>query len=192
VIRNLAAEVQQFSSNVFLIGGDRPVLVDAGTKSDVVDAVESSTVDPAALVITHTHPDHIDNAQAVCSAFGIDAWGLDPAHPAIDHRIGDEELITLGDHEYRTLHTPGHKTDHLCFYACDPGILFASDLLFENGAFGRTDLAEGDRQTLIESLDRVQLVIGESLAQLYPGHGPSVDQAPADHVAMATEAARHR
>jgi len=32
------------------------------------------------------------------------------------------------------LHTPGHKDDHLCFYASDPEDLFAGDLVFANGS----------------------------------------------------------
>ena len=40
-------------------------------------------------------------------------------------------------------------------------MLFAGDLVFANGSFGRTDLAEGDRETLIESIEYVREVVDE-------------------------------
>lgn len=192
MINNLAADARAFSSNVFLVEGDREVLVDAGANFDVVAALEDHDADPDALVITHTHSDHVENAAAVRSAFEIDSWGFDPTHPAVTHGIEDERTIQVGDHDYRALHTPGHKNDHLCFYAADPGILFAGDLIFQNGAFGRTDLREGDRTALIESIDRVREVVSESLTELHAGHGPSVEQDPVEHVEMAARAARQR
>lgn len=192
MIRNLASGVQAFSSNAFLVEGDREVLVDAGANFDVVAAIEDHDADPDAVVVTHTHSDHVSNVAAVRSAFEIDSWGFDPTHPAVTHEIEDEETVQIGDHGYRALHTPGHKNDHLCFYAADPGVLFAGDLIFQNGAFGRTDLAEGDRATLLESIDRIRAVVSGSLTELHAGHGPSVRQNPAEHVEMAARAARQR
>ena len=96
----------------------------------------------------------------------------------------------MGDHDYIALHTPGHKNDHLCFYAEDPGILFAGDLIFQNGGFGRTDLPEGDRETIIRSLDRVKEAVSGNLQELHCGHGPSVVTDPFTDVELASNAAR--
>jgi len=139
MISNLAQGVRAFTSNVFLVEGERDVLVDAGANFDVVSTVEErGGID--ALVMTHTHRDHVGNLPDVVDAFDVDVWGYDTDQPGIDHAIGDEETVQLGDHEYVAYHTPGHKDDHLCFYADDPGVLFAGDLVFQNGSFGRTDL----------------------------------------------------
>lgn len=192
MIHNLAAQTRAFSSNVFLVEGERDVLVDAGANFDVVDAIRDRQTTPEALVLTHTHPDHVGNVESIRESFEIDVWGFDATHPAVDHAIDDDEFVELGDHDYRALHTPGHKNDHLCFYAADPGILFAGDLIFQNGSFGRTDLPEGDRATLIESIDRVRAVVDDSLAELHAGHGPSVLQNPIEHVELAAKAARQR
>ena len=190
MIDNLAQGVQAFTSNVYLVGGERTVVVDPGANFDVVDRIRDRVGDLDAVVLTHTHRDHVGNLEAVKRAFDVDAWGYDPSIEGVDHAIEDEERIQLGDHEYVALHTPGHKDDHLCFYSADAGVLFAGDLVFQNGSFGRTDLAEGDRDTLIESIDRVLERISPDLAELHTGHGPSVTNQPYDHVELAAQMAR--
>ncbi|PSP48583.1 flavoprotein, partial [Halobacteriales archaeon QH_7_69_31] len=142
-VRNVAAGVRQMTSNAFLVEGDRPVLVDAGQGFDAVARIEDATGELDAVVLTHTHPDHIGNVEPVVEAFDVDVQGFDAHHALIDHAIDDGDTVRLGDDDFEALHTPGHKDDHLCLYARDPGVLFAGDLVFANGGFGRTDLAEG-------------------------------------------------
>ncbi|APX00065.1 flavoprotein [Halobiforma lacisalsi AJ5] len=190
MIDNLAQGVQAFTSNVFLVDGDRTVLIDAGANFDVVDAVRSRVDGLDALLLTHTHRDHVGNLEDVKSAFDVDAWGYDPSIEGVDREIADEDRVAIGNHEYLALHTPGHKDDHLCFYSAEAGVLFAGDLVFQNGSFGRTDLPEGDRGTLIESLDRVLEIVDEDLSELHTGHGPSVTTEPYDHVELAARMAR--
>ncbi|MFW6017444.1 MAG: MBL fold metallo-hydrolase [Halapricum sp.] len=190
MITNLAAGEQVFTSNVFLVTGERTVLVDAGNDFDVCGAARDHVDALDALVLTHTHPDHVGNLDRVTEAFDVEVWGYDPEQPGVDHAIGDGETIQFGDDAYTALHTPGHKDDHLCFFAPGPGILFAGDLIFANGGFGRTDLAEGDRQLLIESIERVRGTTDETLTALHCGHGPSVERDPYEHVELAAQAAR--
>ncbi|WP_255190697.1 MBL fold metallo-hydrolase [Natronobeatus ordinarius] len=190
MIANLAQGVHTFTSNAFLVHGERTVLVDTGANFDVVAPLEDRVERLDAVVLTHTHPDHVGNVPAVKDAFDIDVWGYDPAQASVDHAIEDEATVELGDYEYVALHTPGHKDDHLCFYAAEPEILFAGDLIFQNGGFGRTDLPEGDRATLIESIDRVRGRVDSELRELHTGHGPSVTNEPYDHVELAARMAR--
>jgi glyoxylase-like metal-dependent hydrolase (beta-lactamase superfamily II) len=190
MITNLARDVRAFTSNAFLVEGERTVLVDAGSNFDAVGKIEARAGDLDAVVLTHTHPDHVGNLDAVKDAFDVDAWGFDVEQSGVDRSIADGATVRLGDHEYVALHTPGHKDDHLCFYAAEPGVLFAGDLVFQNGGFGRTDLPEGDRETLIASVDRVTETVASNLQELHSGHGPSVVTDPFGDVELASKAAR--
>lgn len=190
MFRNLAAGVQTFTSNVFLVEGERTVLVDTGANFDVVSRLDTHVSDLDAVVLTHTHPDHVGNTRAVTEAYGIESWGFDDDQEVVDRLIADGGSVQLGDHEYLALHTPGHKDDHLCFYAADPGVLFAGDLIFQNGGFGRTDLEEGDRDALLASIERVASRVDGHLDTMHCGHGPSVKTDPYAHVQMALRAAR--
>ena len=190
MIRNLARGAQAFTSNAFLVTGDRTVLVDAGANFDAVAAVRDRVDGLDALVLTHTHSDHVGNADAIRAAFDAESWGFDPSHPAVDEAVADGETVRLGDHDYTAHHTPGHKDDHLCFHSSGAGTLFAGDLVFQNGSFGRTDLEEGDRETLIASIDRVLEAVDEDLREMHTGHGPSVTDRPYDDIELAAKAAR--
>jgi len=190
MITNLASGQRVFTSNTFLVEGERTVVVDAGNEFDVVTEIRQHVPDVDALVLTHTHRDHVGNLDAITEAFGVDVWGFDPDFEGVDRTITDDERVQLGDAEYRALHTPGHKDDHLCFYAPEEGILFAGDLVFANGGFGRTDLAEGDRTVLIESIERLLDTVDSDLAAMHTGHGPSVTTNPYHDVELAAHAAR--
>ncbi|MGM0591707.1 MAG: MBL fold metallo-hydrolase [Halobacteriota archaeon] len=190
MIHNVAAGVQAFTSNAFLVTGEQTALVDTGANFDVVSRIRDHVDEVDVVVITHTHPDHVGNVDAVREAFDVETWGYDTDQPAVDNELGDEQSIQLGDHFYTAYHTPGHKNDHLCLYAGDSKVLFAGDLVFQNGAFGRTDLEEGDRERLVESIDRLLTVVDDELREMHVGHGPSVTENPYGHVELASRTAR--
>lgn len=190
MIQNLAARQAGFTSNTFLVTGERTVLVDVGNQFDVVGETEEYADNVDAVVLTHTHPDHVGNLDTVVETFDVDVWGFDPAQPGVDHEIEDGEPVQLGDDTYEALHTPGHKNDHICLYSQASDILFAGDLVFANGGFGRTDLDEGNRQQLIESIQCVLNAIDESLTELHTGHGPSVTTNPYQDAELALQAAK--
>jgi hydroxyacylglutathione hydrolase len=189
VIENVARGQQVFTSNAFLVTGERTVLVDAGSEFDAAAEVRDRDAALDAVVLTHTHPDHIGNTDALVDAFDCDVWGFDPDHDLVDHGVADGDTLELGDHSYEALHTPGHKDDHLCLYAAGPEVLFAGDLVFANGSFGRTDLPEGDRDVLIDSIESLRDAVSPELAEMHTGHGPSVTDDPYDHVEAALRAA---
>jgi len=190
MIHNLARNVESFTSNAFLVTGERNALVDVGNEFDVCGAVSDHAETVDAVVLTHTHYDHVENLPAVVEAFDVDVWGYDTTQDGIDHSLDDGDTAQLGDHEYTALHTPGHKNDHLCLFSPTASVLFAGDLVFANGSFGRTDLEEGDRDRLVESIDRVLDTVPEGLAAMHTGHGPSVEDRPYHDIELAWQAAR--
>jgi len=189
-VSNLSAGVQSFTSNAFLVEGKRTVLVDAGANYDIVPGLQRQTEGLDALVLTHTHPDHIGNVDAVCDAFGVETWGFDTESGFVDHGIADGDNIQIGDHDYEALHTPGHKNDHLFFYAPNAGVAFAGDLVFAGGGFGRTDLEEGDRPTLIESIQYVLDTVDDNLDIVYTGHGAPLRGDAVTDIELALQAAK--
>ena len=189
-VRNIAQGVRSFTSNAFLVDGERTVLVDIGNEFDAVGRIGDAATGLDAIVLTHTHPDHIGNVQSVVDAFDVDVWGFDPGHELVDQAVSDGDSVEVGDHVYRALHTPGHKNDHLCLYGPEPGVVFAGDLVFANGGFGRTDLPEGDRPKLVESIEYLLSSLGGTLSAMYTGHGPTVDSNPKHHIELALQAAQ--
>ena len=187
MIENVAAATSAFTSNAFLVTGERTVLVDTGANFDVVGEIRERTDGLDAVVLTHTHPDHIGNVAAVRDAFEVPVEGFDPDHDAVDSAIEDGGSVRLGDHDYVAVHTPGHRDDHLGLYAEAPGILFTGDLVFAGGSFGRTDLEGGDREVLIESIDRVLELVDPDLRVFHAGHGPSVTDRPYEQLRQARQ-----
>lgn len=190
MIENLAQGRKVFTSNVFLLTGKRDALVDVGNEFDVVGAVREHVDDLDVVVLTHTHPDHVGNLDAVLDAFDVDVVAYDGEFPGVDRSLDDEDTVRIGDHEYVALLTPGHKDDHLCLYSEEAKLLFAGDLVFANGSFGRTDLAEGDRSALVQSIRRVLDVTSEDLQGMHTGHGPSVVSNPYGDIELALPAAQ--
>ena len=192
MITNLAAGVQAFTSNAFLVTGETTALVDAGANFDVVARIREHADGLDRVYLTHTHPDHVDNVPAVKTAFDAETWGYDPDNEHVDNAISDGGTVPIGDHEYDALHTPGHKPDHLCFFSSAAGVCFAGDLVFANGGVGRTDLPGGDFDALVASIDRLREAVGDDIAALHVGHGPSATDSPVDDIEMATRAVRTR
>jgi len=192
VIRNLADGVRAFTSNAFLVTGATSALVDAGANFDAVTRTREHVDALDRVYLTHTHPDHVGNLPAIRDAFGVETWGYDPDHDHVDNAVADGDTVPIGDHDYDAVHTPGHKPDHLCFHSPSAGICFAGDLVFADGGFGRTDLPGGDADALVGSIDRLREAVGDDLAALHVGHGPSVTDRPLDDIRAAARAVRRR
>jgi glyoxylase-like metal-dependent hydrolase (beta-lactamase superfamily II) len=173
-VRNLTANAEQFTSNVYLARGERTVLVDAGTVPTVVDAVREYTDELDAVVLTHQHSDHVEQLDAVLDAFDPDLYAYAP-HPRRTHELDDGDEFLAGDETFEAVYTPGHASDHVALVG--ESALFSGDVVvyndgaFDDGSFGRTDLPGQSRERLIESLRTLLGRLPDSVASMYAGHG---------------------
>jgi glyoxylase-like metal-dependent hydrolase (beta-lactamase superfamily II) len=193
-ITNLTEGSTEFTSNAFLVepddGDGRSVLVDAGSDGIVLERLrDHGGLD--AVVLTHTHGDHVGVLDEVREEFGVETWGYDASSRYVDHALAEGDTVEMGGSGFVVWHTPGHKEDHICLYSRETGVLFAGDLVFAGGSFGRTDLDEGDRSVLVGSIEKV-LGNADGIDELHTGHGPSVRENARRHVEASLRNARGR
>ena len=77
----------------------------------------------------------------------------------------------LSDCEFEVIHTPGHCPGSISLYCEDQGVAFVGDLIFKDGAVGRTDLPRASADQLLISIHKLfDRLDTETI--IYPGHGP--------------------
>jgi len=85
-----------------------------------------------------------------------------------DSRLNDDDLLHVGDLEFKVLHTPGHTKGGISLYCEGEKMLFSGDTMFR-GSWGRTDLPTGSFEDVINSITKKLIVLPEDTI-VYPGH----------------------
>lgn len=185
--------VGMIQANCYLLGDEasgEAVVIDPGGDTPVVlRALAARKLKPVAIVATHGHFDHVEGLGPLKAATGAPIllhrddlplvqgmrtqaalFGIKVGDaPPPDRFIDEGDQIRFGAHALKVLHTPGHSRGSVCL-AADRGV-FVGDLLFA-GSIGRTDLAGGDYDTLIDSV-RTKIFSLPDDTRVYPGHGPT-------------------
>ncbi len=162
------------------------VIVDPGDEAErLLDAVDSLGVTLQAILLTHTHFDHIGAVAPVARATGAPVYcprieqpvladvmrwvppGFGPfeSHDA-EHLVAGGERLTLAGIDLDVIFTPGHSPGHVTYAA--PGALLSGDVLFQ-GSVGRVDLPGGDWATLERSIEGL-VTDHPADTVVYPGH----------------------
>lgn len=141
------------------------VIVDPGAAEPVLAALAEHALQPAAILITHHHPDHTGGISDLQRRFRLPLYG--PAGLCTDapYRVVHEgAVVDFGDGvALHVMEVPGHTLDHVAYYG--NGLLFCGDTLFTGGC-GR--LLGGTAPLLHAALARLAALPDET--RLYCGH----------------------
>jgi glyoxylase-like metal-dependent hydrolase (beta-lactamase superfamily II) len=156
-----------------------------------LEFVEREGLQPAAVVLTHGHVDHIAGVGEALQRYpGLPVWiheaerefprdatlnlsmmmGM-PVHapdPTDVMRHGDR--LGLGALEFEVRHVPGHSPGGVCLYSAKHATAIVGDTLFA-GSIGRYDFPGSDGQALVRGI-REQLLTLPDETRVLPGHGP--------------------
>jgi glyoxylase-like metal-dependent hydrolase (beta-lactamase superfamily II) len=172
-------------TNTCLIGtGSSRLLLDTGSgEAGYVPLLEKALVEecggaePADVLLTHVHPDHIGGAPDVLARFGERTvhkrlWpGRDEAHAVELTTIEHGQVFATEGATLRAIHTPGHSEDHICFYLEEERALFTGDVVLGAGTTV-IPLEGGDMCVYLETLHQL---LELDLDRIYPGHGPAIE-----------------
>ena len=83
--------------------------------------------------------------------------------------LNEIEILKLGNIKLFQLFTPGHSPGSVSFYCKEANFVISGDALFKD-SIGRTDLPQGDFNTLIKSIHTQLFTLSDNTI-VYPGHG---------------------
>ena len=171
-------------TNTYLLGDDEVAVLDPGPAipSHIEAILETAGDRIRWIVCTHTHPDHSPAWQAVAEATGAQVIGALPADDMFQddtfkpHReLTHDEVLRTPEFTLRAVHTPGHVSNHFCFFLEEEQMLFAGDHIM-NGSTVVIVPPSGDMKAYIESL---QLLLDYPVEFIAPGHGEFMEDSRA-------------
>ena len=183
--------VGPYAENCFVVrpdGSDRAVIVDPGDEAPkLLGAIEALGVSLDAILLTHTHIDHIGAVAAVAEKTGAPVYcprieapiladgeifarlGMGRHEPYdADELLDGGERLSLAGLDIEVIPTPGHSPGHVTFAVEAEQALFSGDVLFQ-GSVGRVDLPGGDWNTLAASIQGLLDRFADETT-VYPGH----------------------
>jgi hydroxyacylglutathione hydrolase len=170
-------------------GSDRALIVDPGDEAGkLLQAIDGLGVTLDAILLTHTHFDHVGAVAPLAERTGAEVWvpliekdvlanimdyvpwpGFGPFESYdAEHTLEGGEKLELAGFEIDVIFTPGHSPGHVTFSIPDEQAVFSGDVLFQ-GSVGRVDLPGGDWETLLDSIRTLVDTLPEETA-VYPGH----------------------
>jgi glyoxylase-like metal-dependent hydrolase (beta-lactamase superfamily II) len=176
IVRVLAPNPSVYTlegTNTWIVGRDPSIVIDPGPAIDAhLDEVAREAGPVAAVLVTHDHEDHAPGALAFAERVGAPTYAF--RLPGSEH-LRDGQRIAAGNVEVTAIPTPGHSSDHVAFFLPAERALFTGDAVVGRGT-SFIDPPDGDLAQYLRSLRRMLELHPRTI---YPGHGPTVFDAPA-------------
>ncbi len=195
MLKYLTIPVTAFQQNCSILWCDETLLaavIDPGGDLDLLlGEVKRLGLTLGQIWLTHAHIDHAGGTAELAQRlklpiigphkadqFLIDGlagqskmFGFPPAGAFTPTRwLVDADTVTLGNCTLNVRHCPGHTPGHVVFHSPEIARAFVGDVLFA-GSIGRTDLPQGDHETLLSSIVERLWPMGDATVFI-PGHGP--------------------
>jgi hydroxyacylglutathione hydrolase len=130
-------------------------VVDPGEAAPVEAALAERGWEPAVILLTHHHGDHVGGVAALKAAHGAAVIGAAAdTHrlPALDRAVSPGDTVAVGECRAVVIGTPGHTRGHLAYHFAEAGVLACGDTLFSLGC-GR--MFEGSAEAFFAALQRL-------------------------------------
>lgn len=171
-------------TNTYLLGNEEIAVLDPGPAiPEHIEAILAAGEGKIRwIVCTHTHMDHSPAWKAIAEATGAEVIGASPADDMFQddtfkpaNEIRHDDVLQTDEFTLRSVHTPGHVSNHYCFFLEQEQMLFAGDHIM-NGSTVVIVPPSGDMKAYIESL---QLLLKYPLKFIAPGHGEVMEDSAA-------------
>jgi glyoxylase-like metal-dependent hydrolase (beta-lactamase superfamily II) len=171
-------------TNTYVVGRREPVLIDTGAGiPEYLSLLEACLAEkgvpaPSRVILTHRHVDHMGGVVQLRERFpGLSVAKLihrDGALPEPIEPLRDGDVIHADGATLVAVYTPGHASDHLCYYLVEERALFTGDLVL-GGSTTVIPAGDGDLHDYLASLRRL---LALPLGRIYPAHGPVIEDGP--------------
>ncbi|MBI4591349.1 MAG: beta-lactamase-like protein 2 [Candidatus Rokubacteria bacterium] len=172
-------------TNTYLVGEKNPLLLDTGAGvPEYLPLLDDYLKHrgwprPSRIILTHRHRDHMGGVGQLRERFpGISVSKLihrDPDLPGPMENLPDGATVQGDGVTLVAIYTPGHASDHLCYYLREEKALFTGDLIL-GGSTSVIPPDDGDLGDYLASLRKLQ---GLAVKRIYPAHGPVIEDGPA-------------
>ena len=175
-------------TNTYIVGQSELAIIDPGPElvahTDVLlDELGDSI---RWILVTHTHRDHSPAARLIKERLGSQVQVIGMVNKSEGFSFDQQfepnailehgQAISNGSFTLRAIHTPGHASNHLCFFLEEESLLFSGDHLMD----GSTVVIAPPDGNMADYLDSLSLLLEYPIDCIAPAHGNLITDAQAE------------